>query len=169
MKNNIILIGMPAAGKSTLGVLLAKVLGKKFIDTDLLIQEKENMLLQSIINEKGLEEFKKIEEKTILESELDNAIISTGGSVVYYQSVMERLRKKGTIIYLALGYETIEERLNNIHTRGLVLEKGYSLRDLYNERLPLYKKYEDMTVDCEGLDVEENVEKIIDLLEEQND
>lgn len=169
MNQNIILIGMPAAGKSTLGVLLAKAIGRSFVDTDLIIQEKTGQLLQTIINEKGLKAFKEIERKTICGHEFPHAVISTGGSVVYYNDVMERLKEEGHVIYLKLSFRTIEERLSNIHSRGLVLEQGSTLRDLYEERLPLYEKYADITVDCEELNIEESIDRIIDLLEDQND
>ena len=158
---NIILIGMPGAGKSTVGVILAKALGRTFIDTDIVIQENAGRLLQEIIDREGPGAFLKIEEKTILSLHCHNSVIATGGSVVFSQKAMESLKKEGVVIYLAISFEEMEERLRNITTRGIVLFSGESLLDMYHERVPLYEKYADITVDCSKGDFEDIVEKVI--------
>lgn len=158
--NNIVLIGMPGAGKSTVGVILAKTLGMNFIDTDLLIQERHNTLLQDMINNEGINSFLRKEEDSILSIECNNSVIATGGSVVYSPVSMEHLKKLGHIIYLKLTYEEIERRINNIKTRGIVIEKGQQLSDVFFQRSPLYEKYCDIIVNCSGIDMEGIVERI---------
>lgn len=158
--NNIVLIGMPGAGKSSVGVILAKVLGYQFIDTDLIIQEKENRLLKDIIEKEGLEEFMAIEDRVNSSILADRAVISPGGSVVYCKNAMEHFREIGTVIYIKLTFETVEKRLGNIKKRGVVLRKGQNLKDLYIERCPLYEKYAHITVNAENMDLEEVMETI---------
>lgn len=163
-KENVVLIGMPGAGKSTLGVLLAKALGKNFIDTDLLIQQREKRLLQDIIDRDGIQRFLEIEESVLLELRAENSVIATGGSVVYSQAGMEALRQTSKILYLAATYEEVEKRVTNITTRGIVLKAGSSLKDAYDERVPLYEKYGDYTVECTGKSIEQSVSEIVDVL-----
>lgn len=160
--NNIILVGMPACGKSITGVVLAKTMRKSFVDTDLLIQEKEERPLQEIINELGLEYFKKTEEAVLSELEAENAVISTGGSAVYYPRAIAHLKKGGVLVYLDVSLAVIEERLDNIKTRGVAMGKGETIKTLYERRTPLYEKYADVTVQADGLSVEETVERIIE-------
>jgi shikimate kinase len=155
---NIILIGMPGAGKSTIGVLLAKALRKPFVDTDLLIQESENRYLQDIIDSDGIDRFLQIEERTILNLNVKNHLIATGGSAVYSEAAISHL--KGKAVYLKLDLEEIEKRIRNIKSRGIALKKGESLSDLYKERIPLYEKYADIVIDCSGKGVEEIVNEI---------
>jgi shikimate kinase len=162
---NIVLIGMPASGKSTVGVLLAKALGRDFIDTDLLIQAGEGALLQDIIMDKGIDEFIRIEEEVITGLDCINTVIATGGSVVYSHEAMEYLGQKGIIVYLQVDYEEIKRRLINITSRGIVFEEGQDLIDLYNKRLPLYQKYADLTIDCGGKDIETLVSLIKDKIQ----
>ncbi|MEA4986644.1 MAG: shikimate kinase [Anaerovorax sp.] len=159
--SNIILIGMPACGKSTVGVILAKTVGKTFIDTDLLIQEKEGALLQDIINIKGNDYFKNLEERILCDLQVNNAVVSTGGSAVYYENAMEHLRKSGKLIYLKLPLYVIESRLNNISTRGITMAKGETIADLYERRTSLYEKEADIVLESEGMSVEETVEAIL--------
>ena len=166
-KENLVLIGMPGAGKSTLGVLLAKALGKNFIDTDLLIQQRENRLLQDVIDQDGIQRFLEIEETVLLELQAENSVIATGGSVVYSEAGMHALQKTGKILYLAATYEEVEKRVTNITTRGIVLKAGSSLKDAYDERTPLYERYSDYTVECTGKSVEQSVAEIVDKLESQ--
>lgn len=156
-KDNIILIGMPASGKSTAGVVLAKFLGYDFIDTDILIQEKTGKLLHEIISEKGLEEFKKIEENINASVCCHKSIISPGGSVIYGKKAMQHFKEIGTVIYLKLPYTEVEKRLGNLKSRGVVLQEKQTLLDLYNERVPYYEKYADITIDETGLSVEETI------------
>ena len=161
MNSNIILIGMPGSGKSTCGVLAAKALLKNFFDTDLLLQNLEGKRLQNIIDENGIDYFNKAEEKAILSLDIQGTVIATGGSVVYSERAMRHLKELGKIIYLPLSYEGMEKRLSNITTRGVVLKKGHTLRDMYNERLGLYERYADEVLNCDGLTVEEAVESIV--------
>lgn len=159
---NIVLIGMSGAGKSTLGVLLAKALGMDYVDTDIVIQQHEGRLLQDIIDNDGIEKFMEVEEKIVSELQLKNCIISTGGSVIYSEKTMNVLKQEGQIIYLHVPYEEIKRRLINITTRGIVIKKGNSLKDVYEERVPLYIKYSDKTFDCSNKDIEHCVSEIIE-------
>lgn len=165
MSSNIVLIGMPGSGKSTCGVLAAKALLKNFFDTDLLLQNLEGKRLQSIINENGIEYFNEAEERAILSLNIRGTVIATGGSVVYSEKAMAHLRSLGKIIYLRLGYEEMEKRIKNITTRGIVLKEGETLLDMYNERAPLYERYADEILNCDGMTVEETVESIVLLSE----
>ena len=161
---NLILTGMPACGKSTLGVVLAKTLGMKFVDTDLLIQEVQNCKLQEIIDERGMQEFLRIEEKVLSEIEAENSIISTGGSAVYSDKAMKHLGSIGDVVYIKLSLDEIERRLNNIKTRGIAMKPGETLADLYNMRVPLYEKYADITIETQGMGIEESIEVLIEKL-----
>lgn len=160
--SNIVLIGMPACGKSTVGVILAKTIGKNFVDTDLLIQEKENDLLQNLINEKGNDYFQKVEAELLAELDAGNAVISTGGSAIYYKEAMENLSRNGIIVYLELSLDTIHTRLDNISTRGITMAPGDTIEDLYHYRIPLYEKYADVIINGEEKDVEQVVSDIIE-------
>ena len=165
-KENIVLIGMPGVGKSTVGVILAKVLGYQFIDADLVIQKRENRLLHEIISEEGLDGFLKAEENAnvyIAQNE-EKSIVATGGSVVYCEKAMQEWKKTGRGIYLELEYDQLKKRLGNLKGRGVVLKDGQDLRGLYEERIPLYEKYADLTVNEKNLDVEQTLQKIVDRL-----
>lgn len=157
---NIILIGMPGAGKSTVGVVLAKSLGYSFIDSDLLIQDKEKMLLHEIIERKGLDGFNQIENEVNASIVTDRAVIATGGSVIYGKEAMEHLRTLGKVVYLELSYPELKERLGDLHERGVSMREGQTLSSLYEERLPLYQKYADLTVHCDGVAIREIVAQI---------
>lgn len=148
-KPHIILIGMPACGKSTVGVLVAKALGYRFIDSDLVIQETDGRLLHDIIEEEGQAGFLAIEERVNLTLGQDStpSVIATGGSAVYSRIAMEHFRSIGTVVYLRLSYEAVEKRLGNFAHRGVVMPEGYTLRNLYDERCALYEKYADRIVD----------------------
>lgn len=161
---NVVLIGMPGAGKSTMGVVLAKVSGMDFIDADLLIQAQEKRLLSEIIEQEGVDGFLAIEEQVNASIQAENAVIATGGSVIYGPRAMEHLREIGTVVYLRLSYSTIESRLFNIKGRGVALKEGQTLRDLYEERCVLYQKYAHITIDEEGLGIEETVERTLQAL-----
>ncbi len=158
---NIVLIGMPAVGKSTIGVLLAKSLLLSFTDTDILIQEKYKKSLCDIIKDNGTEAFLKIEEDIILNTDFKNSVIATGGSAVFGESAMNKLKESGTIIYLSLPMDEIKKRIGDIKSRGVVLTNGTTVDDIFEERKPLYEKYADVKIDCYNLTVEECVEKII--------
>ena len=158
--NNLILIGMAGCGKSTIGVLLAKALGIGFLDTDLVIQQREKKKLQEIINNYGLDYFKKAEEAALLSVNVKDTVIATGGSAVYYDDAMKHLKNCGKCVWLSLPFETIEHRIKNIKTRGIAIAPGKTLRDVYDERLPLYKKYADIVIECEG-NIEDNVSEIL--------
>lgn len=161
---NIILIGMSGAGKSTLGVLLAKALAKDFVDTDILIQQRERRRLQHIIDSDGVDCFMRIEEEVVSSLEVKNTVIATGGSVVYSETAMDKLLKDGICVYLHVDFEELSGRLSNITTRGIVFKNAHTLREVYEERLPLYEKYAHITVRCTGNTVEESVEGIIEKL-----
>ena len=161
MKENIVLIGMPGVGKSTLGVVLAKELGFQFVDADLLIQERENRLLKEIIAEDGVEGFLKIENDVNASIRAEKTVIATGGSVIYGAEAMEHLKEIGTVVYLKLDYETLDSRLGNLKGRGVVLKDGQTLKDLYDERIPLYEKYADVIVDEGGLDLEQTLTQVL--------
>ena len=152
---------MSGAGKSTLGVLLAKALGMDFVDTDILIQQREGRLLQTILEEDGIERFLQIEESVVTGIHTEGCVIATGGSVVYSECAMTALRQEGIVVYLYVPCDELEKRLTNITTRGIVMKKGHSLKDVYEERLPLYEKYSDITVDCSSADIENCVYTIV--------
>lgn len=158
---NIVLIGMPGVGKSTVGVILAKLTGCKFVDTDLIIQEKENKLLKTIIAEKGVDGFIEIENRILSKLDVKNSVIATGGSVVYGEDAMKNLAENSVVVYLKLDYNKLRYRLGNIKNRGVVIRKGQSLNGLYKERVPLYEKYADITIDENGCNVEKTVSKIM--------
>ena len=160
--DNIILIGMPASGKSTVGVILAKLIGFDFMDTDLLIQRAEKRRLSQIIADEGMDGFLDIENRVNASVEADHCVIATGGSAVYGEEAMRHFRKIGHIIYLKVDYETIRKRLRSIKQRGVALRDGQSLRDLYEERTALYEKYADTVIEEKG-DAEDVVVQILRL------
>lgn len=162
--SNIVLIGMPGAGKSTVGVVLAKTLGMQFIDTDILIQERTGRMLQEILDEDGPDAFKRIEEETIRSLQPRRAVIATGGSVVYSKDAMAHLKSRGVVVYLEITYEEMERRIKNITTRGILLLPGQSLRGMYDERVLLYERYADLTVACSGEDLESVVQRVVEAL-----
>ena len=157
---NIILIGMPASGKSTVGVVLAKMLGYDFMDTDLLIQRRTGHRLSEIIQAQGLDAFLAEEEAACLSLCVDHSVIATGGSVVYSDAAMRHLKGLGTVVYLSVDFSTLRSRLHDIRGRGVVLRPGQSLVDLYAERVPLYKRYADMTVQEGDGGLEETVQAV---------
>lgn len=161
---NIILIGMPAAGKSTVGVVVAKRIGYDFIDTDLLIQKQENRLLKEIIEQEGNEGFLAIENQVNRDLDVEYAVISPGGSVIYCKEAMEHFKKIGTIIYLHVNYEEIYKRITNAKNRGVVLKPGQTLKDLYDERVILFEKYADYIVSETGLSLEETIDMVLELV-----
>lgn len=161
---NIVLIGMPGCGKSTVGVLLAKSILADFVDTDLIIQNKYKKSLCEIINDEGLEVFKEKENKVLAELRAENSVIATGGSAVYCPEGMENLKKDGKIVYLRLSPEEIKSRIKNITTRGIAMKEGTTIEQLYEERASLYEKYADITISCEKTTPEDCVNKIIESL-----
>jgi len=163
-KRNLVLIGMPGVGKSTVGVILAKVIGYQFMDADLLIQKQEGKLLRDIIAEKGTEGFLSIENQVNADIYTEESVIATGGSVVYGEEAMKHLSEIGTVVYLRVGFETLQKRLGDIKGRGVVLKKGQDLKALYEERTPLYERYADITIDEDGLGIEETVNSIIEAI-----
>ena len=164
---NLVLIGMPGAGKSTVGVLLAKTLKMPFTDTDILIQKQENSYLQELIEKHGIDGFIKIEENTVKSLDLRNHVIATGGSVVYSEAAMAHLKAHGIIFFLNARLYQLERRLKNSRNRGIAMSPGQTLGSLYRERLPLYKKYADIEIDCSRKHIETIVteisEKFLDL------
>lgn len=155
MKSNISLIGMPGAGKSTIGIILAKDLALGFIDTDVLIQINQQQTLQQIIDQSDHLNLRVIEEKEVLKLNIENHVISTGGSVVYSEKLMNHLLSLSTVVFLEVDYEKIKERIHNFETRGIAKDVNQTFRDLFKERQILYKKYADITIDCNELDQDE--------------
>lgn len=161
--DNIILIGMPASGKSTVGVVLAKRLGYEFIDTDLLIQKQEQALLREIIAEKGEDGFLVIEDQVNAGLEAERSVIAPGGSVVYCENAMKHYKEIGTVVYLQTSYQTIKERIGDPKKRGVVLREGQTLKDLYEERRVLFEKYADVTICEDGLTLSETIGKVVEV------
>ena len=164
-KPNITLIGMPGVGKSTIGVILAKIIGYEFVDSDIVIQKQEGKLLKEIIADVGNQGFLAIENQVHAEMELTNSIISPGGSICYCRQGMEHLHEISTVIYLKLDYPKLKRRLGNLTARGVVLKNGQSLYDLYKERTPLYEKYAHIVIDETNLNVEKTIKAVMDALE----
>lgn len=164
-ESNIILIGMPGCGKSTVGVVLAKAMGYEYIDSDLLIQKTLGQKLSQIIEEKGVPGFHEVEDQVNQSIVAEKTVIATGGSAVYGEKAMDHFQEIGTVIYLKLSYEEIKQRLGDLHQRGITIEKGQTLLDLYHERVPLYEKYAHIVIDTEGLMLRETVGKIQEILE----
>ncbi len=164
MKNNIVLIGMPGSGKSTVGVFLAKIVGYSFIDSDLLIQSREGKKLCEIIDEKGIDAFNEIENEVNAAIEAKNTVIATGGSVIYGKEAMEHLKEIGTVVYLYVTPEELTERIDNFATRGISIREGQTFRQLYNERAPLYEKYCDIKIDCTKASLSKNAFQIAEAL-----
>ena len=154
-RDNVVLIGMPGAGKSTVGVVLAKILNKQFVDADLVIQNQTGKTLQTLIDELGPDGFIDIENEILCGIEAEGSIIATGGSAVYSDAAMKHLSVIGTVVYLEISYESLLDRLSDLQERGVVLKGGVSmsLRELYEERKPLYERYADLTVNVDGLTI----------------
>ncbi|MCR5716136.1 MAG: shikimate kinase [Lachnospiraceae bacterium] len=159
--DNIILIGMPGAGKSTVGVVLAKKCGCRFLDSDLVIQEQQGALLHELIERFGTDGFLEIENQVNASLQIHKTILATGGSAVYGNEAMAHLKSIGRVVYLQLSYEQIEQRLGDLNERGVALKDGQSLHDLYEERIPLYERYADLTIPCDGRSIREIVTEIV--------
>jgi shikimate kinase len=166
-QNNITLIGMPASGKSTVGVLLAKRLGYSFVDVDIVIQEQEGKLLKEIIAERGDDGFLEVENRINRELNVCKSVIAPGGSVIYGKEAMEHLKEISIVVYLKLSYESVKERLGNLVDRGVVLKDGMTLYDLYQERVPYYESYADITIDETGLEAGNIVDQLRAIMEEK--
>lgn len=158
---SVTLIGMPGSGKSTIGVVLAKRINLQFVDTDLIIQTTQHRTLQQIMDAEGFDEFCRIEEEAVLGLDVEQHVIATGGSVCYGSLAMIHLKRLGKIVFLKTSLETLEQRLSNMATRGIALKPGQCLEDLFHERNALYEHYADLTIECDGL----NVERISELIE----
>lgn len=165
IKSNLVFIGMPAVGKSTVGVVVAKRLGKQFVDTDLLIQAQEGKLLREIIAEAGEDGFLQIENQVNRDLNVKNAVISPGGSVVYCEEAMEHYKEIGTVVYLKASYQTIKKRIKSPKKRGVVLKEGQTFRQLYDERVKLFEKYADITVCEDGCLIEQTIENVLNAVE----
>ena len=157
---NVVLIGMPGSGKSTVGVVLAKKLGYRFLDSDLVIQETCGKLLYQLIDEKGEAGFLMLENEINASIIADHTVIATGGSAVYGKDAMSHFCKMGQIVYLKLPYEELKERLGDLHERGVVLKEGYTLLELYEERVPVYERYAGVVIECSGKSIRQVVEEI---------
>ena len=165
MKTNITLIGMPSAGKSTIGVLLAKRLGYSFIDADILIQETEGRLLKDIIAQEGMDGFLAVENRVNAGIKASRSVIAPGGSVIYGREAMEHLKEISTVVYLKMSYEELERRVGDVVDRGVALKEGMTLRDLYEERTAYYERYADLTVDEEGMTPGQTVDQLRAMME----
>ena len=162
---NITLIGMPGSGKSTVGVLLAKTLGYRFLDADLLIQQREGALLQDILDQRGVEGFLDVEEDVIRSLDCTGTVIAPGGSAVCREGAARRLKELGLVVYLHVPLAELERRISNITTRGIAMAPGQTLADVYAIREPLYRKYADLTVDVTGQNtLEETVAAVLERL-----
>lgn len=159
-KSNIVLIGMPASGKSTVGVLLAKRLGYSFVDSDLVIQETEGKLLKEIIAERGVEGFLKVEDRVNAGLNVNKSVIAPGGSVIYGENAMRHLKNIGNVVYLKISYEELGTRLGDLADRGVALKDSMTLKDLYEERISYYERYADLTIDEAGKDFGEVVDEL---------
>lgn len=164
----ITLIGMPGAGKSCMGKILAKKLHMKFIDGDKLITKITGKKIQDIIDSKGLDEFKKIEREVLLSINKDNAVIAPGGSAIYYDDVMTHFKSLGKVIYLYAGIPVITERLGDFSKRGVVLQNGKTLKDMFDERIPLLEKYADIKINCNGNNFMRYQHNLISIVDELN-
>ncbi len=160
---NLVLIGMPACGKSTVGVITAKLLGFSFVDADLVIQQREGRLLQQIIDDDGTPALLEAEQNALLSIDTDKAVIATGGSAVYSSSGMEHLKKNATVIYIKVSYEDIESRLSNLDTRGVAGAEDKTLADIYAERVPLYERYADIILESGDTNPFETAKKLVAL------
>ena len=158
---NIVLIGMPGCGKSTCGVLTAKALCKDFVDTDLIIQQNEKMPLQAIIDKNGNDYFANAEERAICQTHFKNAVVATGGSVVYSEKAMAHLKENALVIYLHISFETMLQRISNMASRGILLRNGETIEAMFSERKSLYERYADMVIDCNGRTIENTVSDIV--------
>ena len=163
--DNIVLIGMPGVGKSTVGVLLAKAMSRSFVDTDVVIQAGEGRRLQDIIDTDGMDAFCAIEERRVLALACRRSVIATGGSVVYSAPAMRHLKASGVVVHLDLSLDTLKKRLTNLDSRGLVMGRDQTLEQLFHQRDPLYHEYADFTIDCENLTHEQVVERIVHALD----
>lgn len=168
-KTNITLIGMPGVGKSTVGVVLAKTMGMRFLDSDLVIQEKEGKRLHEIISEVGSDGFLSVEDRINGSLDCENTVIATGGSVVYCENAMKHLKEISTVVYLELDYESLAHRLGDLNERGVVLKEGQTLKALHEERTPLYEKYADIRVDADKSTVTAVMREIAKKLEGKSD
>lgn len=164
---NIILIGMPGCGKSTVGVVLAKNLGMDFVDSDLVIQRETGKKLAELLDVHGDAGFRAIENRINAALDVHDSVVATGGSVIYGAEAMSHLKSIGTVIYLQLSYEQIEDRLGDLHARGVTIQPGQTLRDLYQERCPLYERWADMSLPCDELRLREVVQLIAAKMEER--
>jgi len=167
-KSNVVLIGMPGSGKSTIGIILAKQTARDFVDTDLLIQIDQQRPLQDIVDQSGYMALREIEEKILLGLNPRNHVIATGGSAAYSRAAMLHLKKNGTIIFLNVDLPTLKSRIHNFSTRGLAKRPDQSLADLFRERYDLYTTYADVVIDCNALNQEEVCERILTLIEESS-
>ena len=158
--SNIIFVGMPASGKSTVGVLLAKALAMDFVDTDILIQKKTGKRLEELIRENGVDGFLRIEEKVCAALEANDYVIATGGSVVYSQDAVDHLKSIGTVVYLQVDFDVLKNRLKDVIERGVIIKNGQTLEDLYNERVLLYEKYADITIQEKRMSLDETVKEV---------
>lgn len=163
---NIIFIGMPTSGKSTIGIVVAKRLGMQFVDTDILIQEQEQRLLKDIISEEGNRGFLEIENQVNRDLVVTNAVIAPGGSVVYCEEAMRHFKEIGTVVYLKVSYEIIQNRIKDPKKRGVVLAEGQTLKMLYDERSQLFEKYADVVIDEGSNPIEETIERVLATFEQ---
>ncbi len=166
-KKNIILIGMPTSGKSTVGVILARIMGKDFIDSDIIIQKKQESTLSEIIESKGINAFLEYEERTLLNIDVSDTVIATGGSAVYSEAAMKHLSDDGVVIYLKISQEDLKKRLKSIKERGVVIRPGESLEEMYAVRSELYEKYADIIVEEKGASVEDTVNAAAEAIRQQ--
>lgn len=165
---NIILIGMPGSGKSSVGVVIAKTLGMNFVDVDLLIQNRENALLQDILDKVGMDRFLELEADAVCSIEAENAVIAPGGSAVLCERGAKHLKNLGTLVYLKTDVSDLESHLKNLSSRGVARKPGQTIADVYRYRAPFYEKYADITVSTAGQSLDETIGKVLDTLKGAN-
>ena len=164
---NVVMVGMPGSGKSTIGVILAKSLGFDFVDTDLVICKREGKRLQEIIDTEGLEKFLEIEQQVGEEISPVNSVVATGGSMILSDEAMKNLKKNGIVVYVEVPLEILKKRITNMKTRGIAFKKGETLEDIFRVRTPLYEKYADITITADENTVPEDcVNQIVERIEE---
>lgn len=164
-KSNVILIGMPTSGKTTIGTELSAKIGYGYIDSDSVIVARQGKSLRELIETLGNEKYLDVEAQVNSQLSASRCVIATGGSAIYRENAMQKLRENGTVVYLKMSYEEMARRLGDYRARGVVLKDGFTLKDMYDERAPLYEKYADITVELDGKTIAQSVKAVVGALQ----